>query len=111
MSAGRIEVAWTSLFDSSSPGARAIEDLFSQTLWICAAIFVVVAGLVAYCIVRFREHSGSVAPAEGNLRLEIAWTVIPFLLVVWIFALTARAVSASDPPPTREPDLVVTAHQ
>jgi cytochrome c oxidase subunit 2 len=49
---------------------------------------------------------------EGHTRLEIAWTAIPFAIVTGLFALTARAMQASDPPANVDAaDLVVTAHQ
>src|SRR5262249_37448058 len=58
--AGRV-LRWVvdaSPLEGNSPGARAIGALFTQTLLICAVIFVVVAGLVVLCIVRFRARPG-----------------------------------------------------
>jgi cytochrome c oxidase subunit 2 len=103
------------MFDARSPEARAIADLFTQTLVVCAVIGVVVTGLVVYCIVRFRAVPGASEPSqvEGHTRLEIAWTALPFAIVVGLFALTARAMQASDPPrgDTDAADLTITAHQ
>ena len=39
------------------------------------------------------------------------WTVIPFLIVVFLFGLTIHAMNLADPPPPPSPDLVVTGHQ
>src|SRR5580692_2867328 len=100
-------------FDAHSPEARAIADLFTETLAICAVIFVLVAGLVTYCVVRFRARPGDAEPVqiEGHKRLEITWTLIPCVIVLGLFGLTARAMARSDAPPDREPDLVVIGHQ
>jgi cytochrome c oxidase subunit 2 len=98
---------------ASSPQARAIASLFNTTFVVCGVILAIVCGLIGYAIWKFRARSADEAPVqiEGNTRLEIAWTVAPFLVVVFLFVLSARAMSASDPPADREPDLVVTAHQ
>jgi cytochrome c oxidase subunit 2 len=100
-------------FDPHSPEAQAIASLFTQTLVVCAAIGLLVAVLVGVCVVRFRA---AVRPAEpeqvhGHKWLEIGWTLGPLAIVIALFALTARAMAASDPAPSREPDLVVIGHQ
>jgi cytochrome c oxidase subunit 2 len=43
--------------------------------------------------------------------LEIIWTVGPTLIVICLFALTARGMRQSDPPANQEPDLIVIGHQ
>jgi cytochrome c oxidase subunit 2 len=98
--------------DPHSPQARAIADLFDDTLIVCAVIFTIVAVLVTYAVYRFRDRS-SPAPVqiEGHTRFEIAWTIAPALVLVGIFFLTVRAVNGSDPVADREPDLTVIAHQ
>jgi cytochrome c oxidase subunit 2 len=103
-----------SIFDPVSPEARAITDLFVITLWICAAIFAVVAGLVGYSLVKYRWHEGAADPAQtaGNKRIEIVWTVIPFAIVLVLFGLTVQAMEKSDPAaPPGDPDLIVIGHQ
>ena len=95
-----------------SPQAQAIEDLFSSTLILCGVIFAVVTVLVAWAVFKFRDDGKRKASQiEGHTRLEIGWTLVPLLIVAGLLVFTVRAVSASDPPPDREPDLVVTAHQ
>jgi cytochrome c oxidase subunit 2 len=95
-----------------SPQARAIADLFGETLILCGVIFALVTVLIGVALVRFRDREGK-APSqtEGNTRLEIAWTAAPLLVLVGLFGLTIWTMSASDPPADREPDLVVVAHQ
>ena len=101
-------------FDAHSPEAQAIASLFVQTLWICTVIGVVVAAGVVWCVIKFRaKGDGDKEPPQihGSTKLEIAWTIVPFLIVVGIFALTLQAASVSDPPANREPDLVIVGHQ
>ena len=102
----------TTPFDPRSPQAGAIADLFTSTLLICGVIFVVVTGLVVYCIVRFRDRgAGDPAQVEGNRRLEIGWTIAPFLILGWLLVLTVRAMGVADPPVDREPDITIIGHQ
>src|SRR5215472_14844515 len=87
-----------------SPEAHAIFGLWNETLGVCAVIFALVVGLVAYCVVRFRARGphapGSPEPPQihGHKRLGIAWTAAPFVVVMVLFELTARTMGASDPP-------------
>ena len=85
-----------SMFAPASTPAFAIRDLSWLVLAICAAIFVVVAGLTAYCVVRFRRRSGEddhePPQVYGSNQIELAWTVVPFLIVVVLFLATARYI-------------------
>lgn len=103
-----------SIFDPVSPQAHAISDLFVITLWICAVIFAIVAGLVGYSLARYRWRDGDADPVQvsGNKRIEIVWTAIPFLIVVALFGLTVQAMQRADPAPLPgDPDLVIVGHQ
>jgi len=62
------------------------------------ALGVVVAGLILWSVVRFRRPKGA-APGQlprqtgANVRLEVAYTVVPLLLVAVLFGLTMRTQS------------------
>lgn len=101
------------VFNPTSPEARAISDLFVAVLVICGVILAVVTGLVGYSLVRCRARPGAGEPRQvfGNHRLEIIWTVVPCLVLVWIFALTVRAMRISDPANSQPPELIVIGHQ
>jgi cytochrome c oxidase subunit II len=97
----------------ASPQARSIFDLGVETGVILAGIFAIVAGVLVYALMRFRWREGEPDPHQqaGNLKVEIIWTAIPCLIVVALFALTARTMGRADPPPPPAPDLIVTGHQ
>jgi cytochrome c oxidase subunit 2 len=101
------------VFDPASPQAAAISGLFMLVLAICGVILMIVVGMVGFSLIRFRQRPGSREPQPcfGNRKLEITWTVGPTLIVIWLFVLTARGMSLSDPPSTQEPDLIVIGHQ
>lgn len=87
-----------SIFNPHSGPAQMIEHLSFFVLQITAAIFVVVASLFVYVVVRFRQRD----PADdseppqiyGSTQIELAWTVIPILIVVVLFLTTARILFA-----------------
>jgi cytochrome c oxidase subunit II len=99
--------------DPQSPQARAIYDLGIVSTIIFVLIFVIVTGAIVYAIFRFRAREGEPDPKQfaGSERVEIIWTVIPFLIVVFLFVLTLRGMNRTDPPAAPSPDLVVTGHQ
>jgi cytochrome c oxidase subunit II len=101
------------VLNPGSPQARSIFDLGIMAAIIFAIIFVIVAGIIVFALMRFRWREGEADPRQlaGNRKIEIVWTAIPCVIVVALFVLTARAMSLSDPPPAPEPDLVVTGHQ
>ena len=84
------------MFAPVSTPAFAIRDVSFFVLAITAAIFVIVAGLTMYTLIRFgrRPVSPEVEPAQvyGSTQIELAWTIVPLLIVVVLFLVTARYV-------------------
>ena len=91
--------------DPQSPLARAIYDLGIVSSVVFALIFVLVTGAIIYAILRFRGRAGEPDPKQipGNRNVEIAWTVIPFLIVVFLLVMTLSAMNRADPPPRLHP--------
>jgi cytochrome c oxidase subunit 2 len=91
-----IPVETPSIFAPVSTPALAIRDLSFFVLAITAAIFVIVGGFAVYTLIRFgrRPPNPEVEPAQvyGSTQIELAWTVVPFLIVVVLFLVTARYV-------------------
>ena len=80
--------------DPQSPLARAIYDLGIVSTVILGLIFVIVTGGIVYAILRFRARAGEPDPRQipGNRKVEIAWTIIPFLIVVFLLVMTISAI-------------------
>jgi cytochrome c oxidase subunit 2 len=76
-------------------------------------VFCLVAGLVAFCVVRFRARSDDEAPRQvhGNTRLEITWTILPALLLAGIAIPTVKMVFDVNRYPTNAMRIDVTGHR
>jgi cytochrome c oxidase subunit 2 len=73
----------------ASSRAEPVDLLFHIMLGIATAIFLLVEGILVYTALRFRRKKGEVGdglPIHGSNRLEIAWTVVPALIVTWLGA-------------------------
>jgi cytochrome c oxidase subunit 2 len=73
---------------------RAIDRLFTDIFWWAALVFVVVETLLLVAIVRFRHRPGRPAPkpTHGHTLLEIAWTIAPAVILVFVAVPTVRTI-------------------
>jgi cytochrome c oxidase subunit II len=87
----------TNIFAPASTPAKSIFGLSLFVLAVTGAIFVVVFVLLAYAVVKFRKSAGDDGrePPQvyGSNQVELAWTVIPVLIVVALFMATARVIA------------------
>ena len=66
-----------------TPLSHDIHDLHMKILWICVAIGVLVYGILIYSLIHHRKSKGVVpATFHENTKLEIVWTIIPFLILI-----------------------------
>lgn len=94
------------IFKPESTPAESIHRLANFVLIITALIFAVVFSLLVYAVVRYarRDAEDRSEPAQvyGSGQMELAWTVVPCLIVLVLFLATARviySVQNAVPPP------------
>ena len=106
-----------SIFEPHSTPADSILHLSRFVLAITGLIFLVVATLLTYAVVKFRNKAGDAQrePAQvyGSTQIELAWTVIPILIVVVLFLATARVIHAIQdaPKPAAAVEVTAVGHQ
>jgi cytochrome c oxidase subunit 2 len=81
--------------------APRVDALYFFLVGLTAFFSLLIAGLIVYYAVKFRRRSPDAIGAriEGGMVLEIAWTVIPFFVVMGIFAWGANVFFAMSRPP------------
>jgi cytochrome c oxidase subunit 2 len=96
MGAANRKIPLNSVFDPASTPASEINSLALFVLTVTGAIFIVVAGLLIYSIVRFRAKAdGNLSePAQlyGSNPIELAWTTVPIIIVFVLILTTARTI-------------------
>jgi cytochrome c oxidase subunit II len=79
--------------------AHEIRSLYDIVFFIAAAIFLVVEGLIIWSVVRYRRKPGDdLLPPQthGNNVAEIAWTVIPTIIVAFLFYISWQTLNSVD---------------
>ncbi len=87
------------IFDPHGPAARMIHDLSWLVLGICGGLFVVVEGMIFYGVIFYRRKKNDKNVADprqvyGSNPVEIAWTIIPLLIVFVLTLTTVRTIRA-----------------
>lgn len=84
-----------------------VDQLFNTLLGIAAAIFLLVEGALVYAVFRFRRrknHQGEGVANHGDNQLELAWTVVPAMIVLWVAIHSAGILTEiSTTPPDAMP--------
>ena len=71
----------------ASANAPVYDELFKVLFSIGTILFVGIVGLIVYSLVKFRRKPGETGDGEaveGNLPLEILWTAVPAVVVLFV---------------------------
>jgi cytochrome c oxidase subunit 2 len=91
--------------------AREIRGLYDIVFLIAAAIFLLVEGLIIWSVIRYRRKPGDdVLPAQthGHNIAEITWTLVPTLIVAFLFYISWQTLNSVDAV-SKTPDIHVRA--
>jgi len=83
-----------STFSPVSEFGSDLSGLFEMIFWWGVAVFVVVEVGVVYVVIRFRARPGrpDPTPIHGHTALEIAWTLAPAMIIVFIAVPTIQVI-------------------
>ena len=99
---------------SASSEAADIDLLFNAMLGISVVIFLLVEGLLVYLVLRFRRRRGDESdglPIHGSNRLEVAWTIIPAVIVTWLGIFSFQVLDRLQAPRPEAMTVEVTGQQ
>ena len=83
-----------SIFHARTDVNRDVDKLFKLLIYAGTAVFVFVEAVLVLTLIKFRKRPGQPEPehVHGNTTLEIAWTVIPLLILIVIGIPTVRTI-------------------
>ena len=99
--------------DPAAQPAREINQLYQITFWTASIIFLIVQGLLIYAVLRYRNENPRFIPRQihGSTSLEVAWTVVPSLILVALFGLMVGTMRDIAIPETTSMQINVVGHQ
>jgi cytochrome c oxidase subunit 2 len=73
---------------------REIDFLWDRLLLLGTIVFILVEAVLVYVVFRYRrrENQGTPPQTHGSTKLEIAWTLIPAVILVFIAVPTVRTI-------------------
>lgn len=79
---------------------RDVASLYGLFMAAAAVVFVIVAGLIGWSVIRYRATPDNGEPARftTNVPLEIVWWALPTLLVIGLFVVSAQVLATVDRP-------------
>ncbi len=97
----------------ASENAPAVDFLFNFILYISAFFFALVITLMVVFVVRYRRRAGVEAQktATHNTKLELAWSIIPGILLMTMFVMGAKAYVEMRNPPDDALEIQVTGQK
>ncbi len=96
-----------SALNPAGPNSAVIANLFNIVLIMASVVFVVVEGLIVFSAFRFRRRAKDASEptqVHGNTKAEIAWTILPAMIVVTLFVLALQGLQALDTKPAQAAD-------
>ncbi|HZJ00384.1 MAG TPA: cytochrome c oxidase subunit II [Gemmatimonadaceae bacterium] len=88
-------------FDPHSDLGRAIDSIWDRLLLLGTIVFVLVEGALLFVVFRYRRRpsdTGAPPQTHGNATLEIIWTIIPALILLFIAVPTVRTIFKTQAP-------------
>src|SRR5438477_124834 len=83
-----------SIFHHRTDYNRDEDFLFKILIYLGTAVFIFVEGILVWTLIKYRARPGQPEPehVHGNTTLEIAWTVIPLIILIFIGVPTIRTI-------------------
>lgn len=100
------------MYKGVTPLSRDMYDLHMIAIVICAIIGIVVFGVMIYSLVHHRKSKGyKPASFHDNTRLELVWTIIPFLILVGLAIPATRVLIRMDDTSEAEVTIKIVGYQ
>ncbi len=90
------------MLDPQSDSTRTIFNLAVLLFWLGVGVFVIVQTWLIVSVFKYRHKYNDQLPAQihGNTKVEIAWTIVPAIIAIFIFVLTFQAIQKIEVKPS-----------
>ena len=98
----------------SSSVAAGSDFTYDLILWLCIIFFVAICGATMYFMVKYRKRPGhkEEITSTHNTRLELAWSIIPLIILMVVFGISTYWYLEMVTPPNEDVhEIEVTAKQ
>jgi cytochrome c oxidase subunit 2 len=103
---------WMWLTPSITPEGQSIGTLFYWVLWLCGVLFVGIHAIMIYFAIAYRKGNRDSTPhTHGHLGVEVTWTIIPTLIMVFLGIYTFNVYASVIDPPEDPLEVNVIAQQ
>ena len=100
--------------EKASAFAGDIDSLFMDIFWISLAFFVVIVAFMVYFCFKYKRKDGVIDPqpsSSHNTTIEILWSVLPSILLVYMFVEGAGTFWEMKVPKTNSEEIQVVAYK
>lgn len=93
--------------------AKDVDVAFMAAMWVSVFFFVVIVGAMVYFAWKYRRRTEgeSTSDIHDNVKLEVAWSVIPLVIVVVLFFVGLKGYVNANVPPGDTYDIHVQAQK
>lgn len=100
------------MYEGVTPISKDIYYLHMVAMAVCAVIGVVVFGVMIYSLIHHRKSKGyKAASFHDNFRLEVVWSLIPFLILVGLAVPATKVLVRMDDTAASEVTIKVVGYQ
>ncbi|MGB5397029.1 MAG: cytochrome c oxidase subunit II [Gammaproteobacteria bacterium] len=108
--------SWAGYQLNMKPGVTSFSqdayEIHQLVMWICVVIGIVVFGAMIYSIINHRKSKGAVpADFHESTTLEIAWTTVPFIILIAMAIPATRVLLAMEDVSNPDMSIKVTGYQ
>ena len=100
--------------EQASSFAAEVDYLYMAIFWISLVFFIGIVGVMVYFCIKYRRKGGVIDPQPStshNTAIEILWSVLPSILLVWMFYFGAESFFNMRTPREDSEEILVTAKQ
>ncbi len=106
-----IESIW--LPRANSTIAPDVDWAWNVVMIVCILFFLLLMGLMFTFMYKYKRRTDNdeTSDVDGNHRLERLWTIVPLILVAWLFFVGFKGFVNASVPPAESYEIQVTAHR